>query len=346
MNDTLPGAQVTALPSPATVLDQMPLAAPVAVQISQHRHAIREVISGDDSRLLVVTGPCSIHDPQAAYDYGRRLAALQSELGDKMLLVMRCYFEKPRTTVGWKGLLHDPAMDGSHDMEKGITLGREVLLELAGMGLPLATEALNPLSMNYLQDTLSWVAVGARTTESQPHREMASGLSMPVGFKNATDGSFGVAVNAIKSAAQPHSFLGVDADGRMGVMRTSGNAHCHIVLRGGNGRPNYDELSIARCEHALENAGLAPRIMVDCSHENSAKNHLKQAEVLADIGRQIQAGNRSILGVMLESFIEEGRQEIAAEMCYGQSVTDACLSWEQTEMALRSLHQQLPDSQS
>ncbi len=340
--DPLAGvAQITPLPSPASLLGQLPLAPEVARQVQAHRRAIGAILSGEDARLLVITGPCSIHDSQAAFDYGRRLAALQAQVGDKLLLVMRCYFEKPRTSVGWKGLLHDPHLDGRHDMAQGVHRAREILLELAGMGLPLATEALNPLAMNYLQDALSWVAIGARTTESQPHREMASGLPLTVGFKNATDGSFTAAINAIRSAAVAHSFLGVDSQGALGVVRTAGNPGCHIVLRGGNGRPNYDQLSVARCEQALTNAGLAPRIVVDCSHENSAKDHRRQAQVLADIGRQRQSGNRSICGVMLESFLEEGRQDIGPALRYGQSVTDACLSWEQTCVALQALHGQL-----
>jgi len=330
-------AKVDRLPSPLSIKTQLLAQPELLLQIKKHQEEINNIVSGVDSRMIVVAGPCSIHDMASAIDYGRRFKRLSEEVSDKLCLVMRCYFEKPRTTVGWKGLLHDPVLDGSDDMDKGIRLSRTLLLELAGMGLPLATEALSPLAVSYFDDLISWVAIGARTTESQPHREMASGLSAAVGFKNASDGSFTTATHSIKSAAHPHSFIGVCEQGEIGVVRTEGNLNGHIVLRGGNGQPNFDALNVARCQHALKDSGLNPRIMVDCSHENSGKDHLKQPDVLSDIAEQVKAGNHSIMGVMLESHLNEGRQNITADMEYGVSVTDSCMSWEQTERSIKAL---------
>lgn len=332
---------VDVLPSSGVIKGQLKARPDLLLQVQQQQHTINRIVSGADSRMMVVTGPCSIHDMASAIDYGRRLARLSSQVSDRLCLVMRCYFEKPRTTVGWKGLLHDPSLDGSDDMNKGLRLSRTLLLELAGMGLPLATEALSPLAISYFDDLISWVAVGARTTESQPHREMASGLSAAVGFKNATDGSFTTAIHSMKSAANPHAFMGLSENGEVGVVRTSGNPNAHLVLRGGNGQPNYDALNIARCQHALREAGLNERIMIDCSHENSGKDHLKQPTVLNDIAEQVKSGNRSIMGVMIESHINEHRQDISADMEYGVSVTDACMSWEQTERSIRDLYDRL-----
>ncbi|MFD2231163.1 3-deoxy-7-phosphoheptulonate synthase [Alkalimarinus sediminis] len=332
---------VDTLPSSGAIKSQLKAKPELLLQVQQQQQAINRIVTGADSRLMVVTGPCSIHDMASAMDYGRRLARLADQVSDRLCLVMRCYFEKPRTTVGWKGMLHDPSLDGSHDMNKGLRLSRTLLLELAGMGLPLATEALSPLAISYFDDLISWVAVGARTTESQPHREMASGLNASVGFKNATDGSFTTAIHSIKSAANSHAFMGLSENGEVGVVRTGGNPNAHIVLRGGNGQPNYDALNIARCQHALRDAGLNERIMIDCSHENSGKDHLKQPLVLSDIAAQIQSGNRSIMGVMIESHINEHRQDISADMEYGVSVTDACMSWEQTERSINGLYAML-----
>ena len=332
---------VDVLPSSGVIKGQLKARPELLLQVQQQQHTINRIVSGADSRMMVVTGPCSIHDMASAIDYGRRLARLSSQVSDKLCLVMRCYFEKPRTTVGWKGLLHDPSLDGSDDMDKGLRLSRTLLLELAGMGLPLATEALSPIAISYFDDLISWVAIGARTTESQPHREMASGLSAAVGFKNATDGSFTTAIHSMKSAANPHAFMGLSENGEVGVVRTSGNPNAHLVLRGGNGQPNYDALNIARCQHALREAGLNERIMIDCSHENSGKDHLKQPTVLNDIAEQVKSGNRSIMGVMIESHINEHRQDISADMEYGVSVTDACMSWEQTERSIRDLYDRL-----
>ncbi len=286
----------------------------------------------------MVVGPCSIHDPRAAREYAARLATLAGELGDTLLLIMRVYFEKPRTTVGWKGLINDPYLDDSFHIEKGLYVARELLLEFAEMGLPAATEALDPITPQYLSDLITWAAIGARTTESQTHREMASGLSMPAGFKNGTDGSLDVAINALQSVSHPHHFLGVDPEGRISVMRTRGNRYAHVVLRGGGGRPNYDSVSIALCEKALREAGLALNIVVDCSHGNSNKDPALQTLVGEDCVNQIVEGNRSIAGLMLESNLEAGNQSIPADLAqlrYGVSVTDACIDWQSTEAALR-----------
>ncbi|UZE96696.1 3-deoxy-7-phosphoheptulonate synthase [Alkalimarinus alittae] len=332
---------VDVLPSSLVIKQQLQAAGALRLQVQQQQQMINRIVSGADPRMMVVTGPCSIHDTASAIDYGRRLAHLSSKVSDRLCLVMRCYFEKPRTTVGWKGLLHDPLLDGSDDMERGVRLSRTLLLELAGMGLPLATEALSPLAISYFDDLISWVAIGARTTESQPHREMASGLSAAVGFKNATDGGFTAAINSMKSAANPHVFMGVSENGEIGIVRTAGNPNGHIVLRGGNGQPNYDALNIARCQHALRDAGLNQRIMIDCSHENSGKDHLKQPLVLKDIAEQVKAGNSAIMGIMIESHINEHRQDISADMEYGVSITDACMSWEQTERSINALYESL-----
>lgn len=332
-----PKVKVDRLPSPLNIKTQLLASSKLLRQVKHHQAEINNIVSGVDGRMIVVAGPCSIHDMASAIDYGRRFKRLSEEVSDKLCLVMRCYFEKPRTTVGWKGLLHDPLLDGSDDMDKGIRLSRTLLLELAEMGLPLATEALSPLAVSYFDDLLSWVAIGARTTESQPHREMASGLAAAVGFKNASDGSFTTATHSIKSAAHPHAFMGVCEQGEIGVVRTEGNPNGHIVLRGGNGQPNFNALNVARCQHALKESGLNPRIMIDCSHENSGKDYLKQPEVLRDIADQVSEGNHSIMGVMIESHLNEGRQNITVDMEYGVSVTDSCMSWEQTEGSIKAL---------
>jgi 3-deoxy-7-phosphoheptulonate synthase len=282
-------------------------------------------------------GPCSIHDTQAALDYARRLRALQQKVGNRCLLVMRAYFEKPRTTVGWKGMLHDPHLDGSNDMMMGIHNARSLLLELASLGIPVATEALSPLAIHYLDDLVSWVAIGARTTESQPHREMASGLSCAVGFKNATDGSVQVALDAIRSANAQHGFLGMTEDGHIGMLESKGNKYGHLVLRGGNGQPNYDAMNISRCEHALNEAGIMPSMIVDCSHENSGKDHIQQAVVVEEVAELIAEGHTSIKGLMLESFLEPGRQDISDNLAYGVSITDACMGWDETERVVSLL---------
>ncbi|MBN3265321.1 3-deoxy-7-phosphoheptulonate synthase [Pectobacterium brasiliense] len=311
--------------------------------IAQARATIADIIHGRDDRLLIVCGPCSIHDTDAALEYARRLQSLAAELSDSLYIVMRVYFEKPRTTVGWKGLINDPFMDGSFDVESGLHIARELLLELVNMGLPLATEALDPNSPQYLGDLFSWSAIGARTTESQTHREMASGLSMPVGFKNGTDGSLGTAINAMRAAAMPHRFVGINQTGQVCLLQTQGNIDGHVILRGGK-KPNYSAQDVAECEKQMQDAGLRPALMIDCSHGNSNKDYRRQPLVVESAIEQIKAGNRSIIGLMLESHLNEGSQsseQPRSDMRYGVSVTDACISWESTETLLRSVHQEL-----
>ena len=330
----------TILPPPAQVKADYPLSPPLEGFILRSRRTLQNIIDARDPRLFVVVGPCSIHDPVAALDYARRLKALADAVSDTLFLVMRVYFEKPRTTVGWKGLINDPDMDDSFHIERGIGVARSLLLDLAKFGLPTATEALDPIMPQYLGDLIAWYAIGARTTESQTHREMASGLSAPVGFKNGTDGSLTVAINALKSARQPHHFLGINEDGRTAVMQTRGNAYGHVVLRGGAGRPNYDSVSVALCEQELRRAGLPERIVVDCSHGNSNKDPSLQPLVARDCIEQVVNGNRSIIGLMLESNLEAGNQEIPADrskLRYGVSVTDGCIDWATTDKSLREL---------
>ncbi|GKW35754.1 MULTISPECIES: 3-deoxy-7-phosphoheptulonate synthase [Pectobacterium] len=311
--------------------------------IAQARATIADIIHGRDDRLLIVCGPCSIHDTDAALEYARRLQSLAAELNDRLYIVMRVYFEKPRTTVGWKGLINDPFMDGSFDVEAGLHIARGLLLELVNMGLPLATEALDPNSPQYLGDLFSWSAIGARTTESQTHREMASGLSMPVGFKNGTDGSLGTAINAMRAAAMPHRFVGINQTGQVCLLQTQGNIDGHVILRGGK-KPNYSAQDVAECEKQMQEAGLRPALMIDCSHGNSNKDYRRQPLVVESAIEQIKAGNRSIIGLMLESHLNEGSQsseQPRSDMRYGVSVTDACISWENTETLLRSVHHDL-----
>jgi len=310
------------------------------------RQTIKNIFNRKDHRLLVVAGPCSIHDVEAAKDYAQRLKRLHDELGDTLYIVMRIYFEKPRTTVGWKGLINDPHMDDSFHIEEGLHRARGLLVWLAELGLPSATEALDPIIPQYLGDLFSWAAVGARTTESQTHREMASGLSMPVGFKNGTDGSLAVAINALQSVSQPHSFLGINQNGQVTVIQTKGNVCGHVILRGGNQGPNYDSVQVALCEEALRKAGLPENIMIDCSHGNSNKQPELQPLVADNVANQILEGNRSITGIMLESFIEAGNQKIPADLSqlkYGVSVTDGCIDWESTEKSLREIAAKLKD---
>ena len=303
------------------------------------RNQVTRILQRNDSRLLVVVGPCSIHDVEGALEYATRLNALREELSAQLCLVMRVYFEKPRTTIGWKGLINDPHLDGTHDIEVGLKLARKLLLDITNLGLPAATEFLDPIIPQYLADLVSWAAVGARTTESQTHREMASGLSMPVGFKNGTDGSLQIAVDAMCSAMTPHSFLGIDQDGVTSIIRTTGNAAGHVVLRGGRERPNYDEESIRVAEAKLTQAGLPAVLMVDCSHANSGKQHARQEDVWRSVIQQRSEGCQSLIGAMIESNLHEGNQPIAKareQLTYGVSITDACLGWEVTERMLRS----------
>ena len=323
------------LPTPAALKARLPLSAALGAQVAAHRRSIRAILNGDDSRLLVVVGPCSIHDPQSALEYAERLADLAAEVSDQMLLVMRAYVEKPRTTVGWKGLAYDPALDGSDDMAQGLELSRELMREMVRLGLPVATELLQPMAAGYFDDVLSWVAIGARTTESQIHREMASGLGVPTGFKNGTDGGIGVACDAIRSAAHAHRHFGMDPHGHPAIIETAGNPDTHIVLRGGHGGPNYDAASVAAVNASLEKNRIAARVMVDCSHANSGKDPLRQPAVFNDVLQQRLAGDRTLIGMMLESHLYEGCQPLSGSLKYGVSVTDACLGWDATEGLLR-----------
>jgi len=314
--------------------------------VQQGRMTIKDILTRKDHRLLVVVGPCSIHDVDAALDYAERLAGLSEQLQDTLFIVMRIYFEKPRTTVGWKGLINDPYMDDSFRIEEGLHRARELLVWLADRGIPSATEALDPITPQYLSDLFSWSAIGARTTESQTHRELASGLSMPVGFKNGTDGGLDVAINALLSVSRPHSFLGINQSGQVTVIQTRGNACGHLILRGGN-QPNYDSVNVALCEAALRNAGLPENIMIDCSHGNSSKKFELQPLVAENVANQIVEGNRSITGIMLESNLHAGNQPLPKDLSqlkYGVSVTDACIDWETTGALLRDLHGRLNEA--
>lgn len=330
--------------TPAQLKAEMPLTAAVDSAIRSARGVVRNILDRRDQRLFLVVGPCSIHDPASALDYARRLRELAHEVEDTLFLVMRVYFEKPRTTTGWKGLVNDPHLNDSFRIEEGLRIARKLLIDIVSLGLPAATEALDPISPQYLQDLIAWSAIGARTTESQTHREMASGLSCAVGFKNGTDGGLTVAINALKSVSSPHRFLGIDSKGRVAVIHTRGNPHGHIVLRGGTQGPNYDSVHIALCERELAAAGVPRNIVVDCSHANSNKDHALQALVLDNIANQIIEGNRSIVGAMLESNLEAGNQPIPADLSqlrYGVSVTDACMDWNDTERTIRSLHSKI-----
>jgi 3-deoxy-7-phosphoheptulonate synthase len=326
------------MPTPEELHARLPLSDKAGDVVMQGREALRNILDRKDPRMFVVVGPCSIHDPVAGLDYARRLKALQEEVKESLLLVMRVYFEKPRTTTGWKGYINDPDMDDSFHIERGMANARKFLLDVSELGLPTATEALDPISPQYLGDLIAWTAIGARTTESQTHREMSSGLSTPVGFKNGTDGDIGIAINAILSASHPHSFLGINGQGRVAIVRTSGNRYGHVVLRGGDGRPNYDTVSVAMAEQALTKAKLPANIVVDCSHANSFKNPELQPLVMADVVNQVRFGNKSLVGVMVESNIVAGKQAIPEDLSqlkYGCSVTDGCVGWDTTEKMIR-----------
>ncbi len=315
-----------------------PISERAAKTTYEARHAIRDILRGEDDRLLVVAGPCSIHSPDAAREYARRLRKSHGELANDLLIVMRAYFEKPRTTVGWKGLINDPNLDGTFQINKGLRLARQFLLDVNEMGMPAGTEFLDLISPQYVADLVSWGAIGARTTESQSHRELASGLSCPVGFKNATDGGLRVAVDAIRSALHPHHFMSLTKQGRSAIFSTSGNEDCHIILRGGH-EPNYDAANVRRACDELEAAGLESRLMIDFSHANSRKQHARQLLVCHDVAGQVASGNTCIIGVMIESHLLAGRQDVipGRELVFGQSVTDACVGWEDTEMMLHEL---------
>ncbi|WP_256415543.1 3-deoxy-7-phosphoheptulonate synthase [Acinetobacter sp. 5862] len=337
---------IQTLITPAELKADLPLSEAASQTVLQGRATVRNILDGNDKRLFVVIGPCSIHDVKAANEYADRLKELSEKVKDTLYLVMRVYFEKPRTTVGWKGLINDPDMNDSFNIEKGLHIGRGLLLELNEKGLPCATEALDPNSPQYYQDLISWSAIGARTTESQTHREMSSGLSSPVGFKNGTDGGLTVATNAMQSVKHGHSFLGLNENGQVAIINTKGNPYAHVVLRGGNGKPNYDASSVAEAETALAKAKVSNKIMIDTSHANSNKDPYLQPLVLKNITEQILDGNKSIVGIMVESHLKGGRQDIPENLCdlvYGQSVTDGCIDWDTTEKALLEMHEALKD---
>lgn len=332
--------------TPAEIKNRLPLSEKAERTVLAGRATMQRILDRQDPRLFVVVGPCSIHDPKAALDYARRLKKLADEVSDTLFIVMRVYFEKPRTTTGWKGLINDPDMDDSFHIEKGLHAARGLLLELAEMGLPTGTEALDPISPQYIGDLISWTAIGARTTESQTHREMSSGLSTPVGFKNGTDGGLAVAINALLSVSRPHSFLGIDQDGQCAIIRTRGNRYGHVVLRGGN-KPNYDSVTVTLCEQQLAAKKIPTNIVVDCSHANSSKDPALQPLVMNDCVNQIVEGNQSIVGLMIESNLEWGNQPIPEDLSqlkYGISVTDACVDWTTTEKMLREARNKLKDA--
>lgn len=332
--------------TPEEIKKLLPLTESLQQHLTQSREVIRNILDKKDHRMFVVIGPCSIHDTEAALDYARRLKVLADKVSDTIYIVMRVYFEKPRTTVGWKGLINDPNLNNTFEIEKGLQIGRKVLIDIANLGLPTATEALDPISPQYMQDLITWSAIGARTTESQTHREMASGLSSPVGFKNGTDGNLTVAINALQSVSNPHSFLGINTQGQVAIIRTTGNQYAHVVLRGGSNGPNYDSVSVKLCEQALEKVGLKANIMVDCSHANASKDPGRQPLVIEDVISQIHDGNKSIVGLMVESNIGWGNQNIPEDKCqlkYGVSVTDACIDWETTEKCILNLADKLRD---
>jgi len=336
--------ETRALPSPAALLVELPKTEAQAEFVTRPRGEIRRVIFTDDRRFLLIVGPCSIHDLESGRDYAKRLAALAREVSDRVMIVMRVYFEKPRTTVGWKGLIMDPHLDGSHDIAAGLRVARSFLRDVLDLGLPTATELLDPITPQYIADLICWSAIGARTAESQTHRQMASGLSMPLGFKNGTDGSIPTAINAIKAAGQPHTFLGINLDGSASAIVTRGNPDCHVVLRGGTSGPNYLPAHIAQTEQLLAKAGLTKSILVDCSHDNSAKQPERQPEVMRELLAQIKAGNTSIIGAMVESNIGGGSQAFPQpkeKLRYGVSITDACIDWDTTASLVREIHRSL-----
>jgi 3-deoxy-7-phosphoheptulonate synthase len=333
---------------PAILIEELPLGDKGAETVSHGRGAVGAILNGHDDRLVVIVGPCSIHDPVAAIDYARRLRRLADEHARELFVVMRVYFEKPRTTVGWKGLINDPRLDGTFAINEGLRLARRLLVDLADLGLPAGCEFLDPISPQFTSDTVSWGAIGARTTESQVHRELASGLSMPVGFKNGTDGDVQIAIDAVRAGAHPHRFLGVTEQGLGAIVATRGNPDCHVILRGGQSGPNYDAAGVQKAASALRDAGLPPRLMVDMSHGNSGKDHRRQPIVATEIAAQLAQGEAAIFGVMMESFLVEGRQNLVtpSTLRYGQSITDACMGWDATVAVLAELAQAVRDRRS
>jgi 3-deoxy-7-phosphoheptulonate synthase len=339
-------SSLTPLIAPADLKQILPLSETNAEFVASSRQQIKDILWNRDRRMMVVVGPCSIHDPKAALEYAGRLAKLNQQVRDQLLLIMRVYFEKPRTTIGWKGLINDPDLNGTHQISKGLGIARGLLVNITEMGLPVATEMLDPFTPQYFADLISWGAIGARTTESQTHREMSSGLSFPVGFKNGTDGNLQIAIDAMGAACHPHSFLGINREGRISIVRTTGNPDVHIVLRGGNDKPNYSSSDIAQTQNKLDRAGIKTSIMVDCSHANSFKDHTRQEGVLVDVIEQVAAGNGRIGSLMIESFLKEGNQKMASrreDLEYGVSITDKCINWETTEKILRHAHARLKE---
>ena len=337
-------ARVEPLTSPAELIEQFPITPEIEQTVVDGREQIQRVIAGEDSRFMAIVGPCSIHDETAAIEYAQRLKGLADELSDRLLVVMRVYFEKPRTTVGWKGLIYDPHLNDTFDIASGLRRARSLLLEIGELGVYTGTEFLDPIVPQYIAGLVSWATIGARTIESQTHRQMASGLSMPVGFKNSTDGSAKVAVDAMVSAKSPHGFLGIDRDGQASVVYTTGNPYGHLVLRGGNGGPNYGKDAIAGAHKLLADAGVRSQLLVDCSHGNSNKDHTRESVAFRDVVGQRLAGNSDIIGCMLESNLLSGRQDLngdASALQYGVSITDACIGWDETEALLRWAHGQL-----
>jgi 3-deoxy-7-phosphoheptulonate synthase len=332
-------AKVVELAPPQRLLEELPLGPERAKAVVAARKGVVEVLHGRDPRLMVVVGPCSVHDPKAALDYARRLADMNKTLHDRLLIVMRVYFEKPRTTTGWKGLINDPHLDGSGDVNAGLKIARKLLLEVVDLGLPVGCEFLDPITPQYISDAVAWGAIGARTSESQTHRQLGSGLSMPIGFKNRTDGNIQIAVDAVRAAAAPHAFAGIDDTGAPAILHTTGNPDCHIILRGGHGEPNYHVPQVEDALVTLGVAGLPERLVIDASHDNSGKDPAKQFYAAGEIADQVADGNESIVGVMLESFLVEGRQNLrpGEELTYGQSITDPCIDWEDTVTALDRL---------
>jgi len=331
--------------TPGALKNELPASKAAIDTIAEGRQTIKNILDRKDHRVFLVVGPCSIHDVKAAHEYGNKLKALADKVDDTLYLVMRVYFEKPRTTVGWKGLINDPHLNDSFEIEEGLHIGRKLLLDLAETGIPTSTEALDPITPQYLQDLISWSAIGARTTESQTHREMSSGLSGAVGFKNGTDGGLEVAINALLSVANPHNFLGINKEGQVAITATKGNAYGHVVLRGGGGKTNYDSVSVAQCEERLEKAGITPNIMVDCSHANSSKDPALQPLIMENVSNQIIEGNKSLIGLMIESNLNFGAQKLKNpdDLEYGVSITDGCIDWETTEKAILEMHKKLKD---
>ncbi|MEQ3551586.1 3-deoxy-7-phosphoheptulonate synthase [Pseudonocardia nematodicida] len=328
--------RISPLISPALLRHELPGTAEVAGTVTRGRAGVTGILDGDDDRLLVVVGPCSVHDPDAALDYARRLAARAEEHADALCIVMRTYFEKPRTTVGWKGLINDPGLDGTFDVNRGLRTARNLLLDISALGLPVGCEFLDPITPQYIADVVSWGSIGARTAESQVHRQLVSGLSMPVGIKNATDGAVGAAVDGMRAAAASHVFMGVNSDGLAGLVTTRGNPDTHVILRGG-ARPNFSADDVAATAATLRGAGLPERVVVDASHGNSGKDHVRQAEVVRELAERIAGGERAVTGLMMESFLLDGRQELGPELARGRSITDACMSWETTDALLETL---------